>query len=192
MTESIRKQLQESADLKNKIAADNSFINKIQEAAKACIRSLETGGKILVAGNGGSAADAQHIAAELVNRFGFERPGLPAMALTTDSSIMTSISNDYGFDRIFARQIEALGKNGDILITITTSGRSANILEGIKSAREKGMFNIVLTGSNCNSLEMISDIVISVPSDSTPRIQEVHILAGHILCSEIESSLFRR
>ena len=183
-------QIEESLRVMNLILEDGVIQKLIKEAASVCGRSLKKGNKIIFAGNGGSAADAQHLAAELVNRFSFDRPALAAVAITTDTSIITSISNDYEFERLFGRQLEAIGKKGDVFISLSTSGNSANILEGIKEAKKLGIFTIGLTGKSGGKMKRLCDRVIKVPSDETPRIQETHILIGHIICSLIENSLF--
>ncbi len=152
--------------------------------------SLVKGGKVLICGNGGSAADAQHMAAELVGRFRLERPPLPAIALTTDTSILTSISNDYHFREVFARQVKALGKEGDVLISITTSGKSRNIISAIKIAKEKKLLTVCLTGQKGISLSDLCDYTLVVPSDDTPVIQEVHISAIHLICELVDVFLF--
>jgi D-sedoheptulose 7-phosphate isomerase len=157
-----------------------------------CSEALRNDKKIILAGNGGSAADAQHLAGELVNRFGFERPGLSAVAITTDTSVITSIANDYGFGRLFARQIQAIGKKGDVLVALSTSGNSANIIEGIKEAKKTGITTIGLTGRSGGKISQLCDLCLRIPSDDTPRIQEAHILIGHIICSIIENSLFKK
>lgn len=144
----------------------------------------------MIAGNGGSAADAQHLAGEFVSRFYFERPGLPSLALTTDTSILTAIGNDYGYERLFARQIEANGKEGDVFIGISTSGNSDNIIEALKTCREKDITTIGMTGEIGGRMTELCDYCIKVPSQETPRIQESHILIGHIICSIAEESLF--
>ena len=143
-----------------------------------------------MAGNGGSAADAQHIAGELVSRFYFDRPALGALALTTDTSIMTAIGNDYGYDYLFSRQLEGLGNGGDVFVGISTSGNSRNILSALKTAKAKGMLAVGLTGQKGGLMDELCDIVLRVPSDSTPRIQESHITIGHILCMIVEDSIF--
>ncbi|MGD0581538.1 MAG: D-sedoheptulose 7-phosphate isomerase [Bacteroidales bacterium] len=188
--ESIKRQIEQAIHVKEQILNDELFTSKIEQAAILCSDALRRGNKILLAGNGGSAADAQHIAAELVNRFGFDRPALAAVSLTTDSSVLTSISNDYGYNRIIARQVEAIGTRGDILIVISTSGSSENILEGISEAGKKGITTIGLTGRSGGRMKDSCDLMINVPSDETPRIQEAHIMIGHIICSIIETSLF--
>jgi D-sedoheptulose 7-phosphate isomerase len=148
------------------------------------------GKKILLAGNGGSAADAQHIAAELVGRYGFDRPSIPSIALTTDTSSLTAIGNDYGYDKVFSRQLEGLGSKGDLFIGISTSGNSENIINAFKSAKEKSIATLALVGRGGGKMAQMADYSITVPSDSTPRIQESHILIGHILCDIIEKELF--
>ncbi len=186
----IKRQIEESVKVKKLLIEDEEFLKSVKQSVAICCEALRSGNKILFAGNGGSAADAQHLAGELVNRFGFERPGLPAIAITTDSSILTSISNDYGFNRLFARQIEALGNKGDVLVSLSTSGNSPNIIEGINEARRKGIRNIGLTGRTGGKMKSLCDLCLNIPSDETPRIQEAHILIGHIICSEIEKTLF--
>jgi D-sedoheptulose 7-phosphate isomerase len=160
---------------------------EIAAACVLCSACILRGGKILLAGNGGSAADAQHIAAELTGRFVKERRGLPAIALTTDTSAMTAIANDYGFDRVFARQIEALGNENDVFIGISTSGNSPNIVEAVKVAQEKGLQNLILTGKDGGILRGVGEVQIVVPSDITARIQEMHILIGHLICEYIDA-----
>ena len=163
---------------------------RIQDFSEQIIRSIRGGGKVLIAGNGGSAAEAQHMAAEFVNYFRFPRPGLPAVALTTDSSILTSISNDSEYERVFARQIEAIGQSGDVFWGYTTSGTSKNILKAAQAAKSKGLCTVVFCGQNQESLLPICDLVISVPSSDTPRIQEVHTLIGHTVSEIVEQHFF--
>ena len=160
------------------------------KAAQAIIHAYRAKHKILIAGNGGSAADSQHLAAEFVNRFNFDRPGLPAIALTTDTSILTSVSNDSGFNMLFSRQIEALGMEGDLFLGLSTSGNSPNIIEALSVCRKEKIFSIGLSGSDGGKMKDLCDICIMVPSDETPRIQEAHILIGHIICSLVEEELF--
>ncbi len=165
---------------KEKIVA---FVKKVKEA-------IEAGNKILIFGNGGSAADAQHFAAELVNRFLLDRSPLPAVALTTDTSILTAVGNDYGFDLVFVKQVEALGKKGDIALGISTSGRSPNVLKALKRAKELGLFCVGLTGKKGTPMKEVCDLVITVPSEKTPRIQEGHLFFLHIVSELIEKTLF--
>ena len=169
---------------------DEALHNTLELAAKACIKCLRAGGKILLAGNGGSAADAQHIAGEFVSRFAFDRPGLPAIALTTDTSIMTAIGNDYGYETIFARQIQAHAKPGDIFIGYSTSGKSPNILLAFAEARQSGLLTIGLTGNRGGEMLALCDYLLATPSSDTPRIQEGHAVLGHILCGLVEEALF--
>ena len=153
----------------------------------AALRARRT---VLLFGNGGSAADAQHLAAEFVNRFTFDRPALPSIALTTDTSVLTSIGNDDGFDRVFARQIEALGRRGDVAVGISTSGRSPNVIEGLRTARLRGLVTVGLTGAAGGPMARLCRHLVRVPSNETARIQEIHILVGHILCQLVDESLF--
>ena len=179
--------LQESIKVKDRFIKNN--VDLIQKGADMLAKCITAGQKILIFGNGGSAADAQHIAAELVNRFQIERPPLAALALTTDTSIITSIGNDYHFDEIFSKQIKALGKKDDIAIGISTSGSSKNVIEAIHAAREIGMFTIGLTGRG-GELAECTHLVFAVKSETTARIQEAHITLGHILCDLVERMLF--
>ncbi|WP_041658377.1 D-sedoheptulose 7-phosphate isomerase [Marinithermus hydrothermalis] len=168
------------------VQAARSLAQEVERAAERIARSLEAGGKVLLCGNGGSAADAQHIAAELVGRFLKERRALPALALNTNTSIVSAIGNDYGFAEVFARQVAAMGHAGDVLVAISTSGNSANVLRAAETARAKGLEVIGLTGAGGGRLAELCDLCLRVPSTSTPRIQEVHILIGHIISQLIE------
>lgn len=169
---------------------DQTLQDTLCQVALMCSTSLNSGGKILLAGNGGSAADAQHIAGELVSRFAFDRPGLPAVALTTDSSILTAIGNDYGYDKIFVRQLQALGKKDDVFIAYTTSGKSANILLALNAARAQGIVTVGMVGNLGGEIVDLCDFILAVPSAETPRIQEGHALLGHVLCGLIERAMF--
>ena len=182
--ELISASLREGAELRTVVARDCS--TAIFEAADLITMCLQGDGKLLFFGNGGSAADAQHLAAEFVGRFVRERAGLPAIALTTDSSILTAVGNDYGFDQIFARQIQALGRPGDVAIAISTSGNSLNVLEGVKEARKRKLKTIGLTGKDGGLLAQQTDVAIMVPSTSTARIQECHIAIGHLFCELVD------
>ncbi len=188
MKDAIAKILKEGADLRLQMI--ESMTAGIAEAAKAIAEAFKAGRKVLLFGNGGSAADAQHIAAEFMNRFLIERPPLPAIALTTDTSILTSISNDYTFDDVFSKQLKALGRKGDIAMGITTSGSSANVLKALRVAKKMGMITIALSGEGGKAASL-ADIALSVPSRSTPRIQEAHIAVGHMLCELTDTILFR-
>ncbi len=188
MEEIILKRFQESDELKARFLQEN--LSKLVEVIQCVSRCFEAGNKLFFFGNGGSAADAQHLAAEFVNRYLMDRPALPAIALTTDTSILTSISNDLSFHEVFARQIKALGRKGDIAIGITTSGNSPNIIKAFEIAKAMGIKTVALTGRDGGALVKIADLSLMVPSNSTPRIQEAHILIGHILCEMVEHSLF--
>jgi D-sedoheptulose 7-phosphate isomerase len=187
----IQQTVQQSIDLKNSILQQQSLLDNINVVANSCIEMFKAGNRLLIAGNGGSAADAQHIAAEFVCRFNFERPGLPAMALATNYSMITAAGNDYSFDDIFAREIEANGHAGDIFIGITTSGNSENILRAMQSAKAKDILCVGLAGE-AGKIQQQADICLSVPSTCTPRIQESHIMIGHIICEIVENNLFAR
>ena len=186
----VKEQIEASAQIKLRMA-ESETVESIREAAEYVINSLRAGNKVLLCGNGGSAGDSQHIAGELVGRFKLNRSGLPAIALTTDSSVLTAVGNDYGYHEIFRRQVEALGNKGDVLIGITTSGSSRNVMLAMKEAKERGMITIGFTGEKKGAIEDIADVIISVPSNETPRIQEAHILVGHIICELVEKSFFR-
>jgi D-sedoheptulose 7-phosphate isomerase len=186
----IKNQIENSIALKMKLLEEKTVLSNVEKAARLIITAFRKKQKVLLAGNGGSAADAQHIAGELVNRFYFDRPGLPAIALTTDTSVLTAIGNDLGYSRLFARQIEALGKAGDVFIGISTSGNSSNIIEALKVCKQEKITTIGLTGLSGGLMKDLCDVNICVPSDETPRIQEVHILIGHIICGIVEEELF--
>jgi D-sedoheptulose 7-phosphate isomerase len=174
------------------MAADQVLRAQIGEAVDLCVAAMRAGKKILFAGNGGSAADAQHWAGELVSRFYYDRPGLPAIALTTDTSILTAIGNDYGYDYTFARQIEALGQEGDVFIAISTSGRSKNIMRAIEACETRGVHVVGFTGEAGGDMRDRCRICFRIPSNETPRIQEGHEFIGHLLCGLIESAMFPR
>ena len=182
------RELEESANVK-KLAAQ-SLPDIIVDAAQLILNVYKSGGKVFLIGNGGSAADAQHIAAEFIGRFKLERMGLPAIALTTNTSTLTALANDYGYDRVFSRQLEALANNKDVLIAITTGGTSPNILKAAEMAHSKGVTVIGLTGATGGKLKDMADLTIMVPSDNTARIQEAHITIGHIICHLVEEELF--
>ncbi len=187
-THFIERELQSSIDIKKSLLAD---IQTIQKIGKIMIKSINSNHGIFFLGNGGSAADAQHMAAELVGLFGHnvKRAALPAVALTTNSSILTAVSNDISFDMVFSRQVEAFVKKGDVVVGISTSGRSKNIIEAIRLAKKKGAITIALTGKNKSPLSKIADVSMHAPSNNTQRIQECHITLGHIFCGMIENSL---
>jgi len=183
-------QLRESIAAQSALLAEAEMAETFERAYEACLHTYRNHGKILIAGNGGSAADAQHFAGELVSRFYFDRPALSAIALTTDSSILTAIGNDYGYEDVFARQVQAHGRTGDVFIGISTSGNSPNILKAIEAAKAIGVFVIGLTGRSGGKMKPLCDICLCAPSDSTPRIQECHLVIEHALCACIEDALF--
>lgn len=189
MKEKIAKAFEESIQVKEKFI-DEKNTDRIIEVAKAIANAFNDGKKILLFGNGGSATDASHIAAEFINRFKRERPGLPAVALNTDMSVITSIANDYDFSEIFSRQIKALADEGDIVVAISTSGSSANILKAMDVAKKKKLTTVAFTGSKGEKFASKATYAFVVPSDSTPRIQETHITLGHVICQMVEEILF--
>lgn len=190
VTDTISKLLQDSIDVKQAVLADQAMLAAIAEVAQRCVDTLRSGNKLLLAGNGGSASDAQHIAAELVGRFEVDRKGLPAIALTTNASQLTAISNDYGYEAVFSRQVEAFGAKGDLFIGLSTSGNSANVVAAAKVAKAQGLTIIGMTGVSGGKLEALCDVCLKIPSTNTARIQEAHITVGHIVCAQIENELF--
>lgn len=186
----IESQIAEARQIMTAMLGSASLLEKLEAAAQTCITCFRQGGKILLAGNGGSAADAQHIAGEFVSRFAFDRSGLPAIALTTDTSILTAIGNDYGYEKLFARQVQAHGRRGDVFIGYSTSGRSPNILRAFDEARAMGLICIGLTGNRGGPMGELCDYLLEVPSSNTPKIQEGHLVLGHILCGLVENALF--
>ena len=186
----IKEEIITSMDVKGKFLSDNSLIKILEEISLKCLEVYKTKNKTLIAGNGGSAADAQHIAAEFVSRFNFDRPGLASLALTTDTSALTAIGNDYGYDKLFERQIQANGIKGDMFIGISTSGNSSNILNALKECKRRKIITVGLTGQDGGLMNQFCDYCIKVPSNNTPRIQETHILIGHIICAFVEEALF--
>lgn len=188
MIERIRQIARESIEAKRAFFEANS--EAVARAAEMIIASVRAGGKVLVFGNGGSAADAQHIAAELVNRLNYDHPPIPAIALTTDTSILTSIGNDSSFDNVFERQVRALGRKGDVALAISTSGNSPNVLRAVEAAREIGVTTIALAGRTGGKLATLAELALVVNADSTQRIQETHITIAHILCELVEDALY--
>jgi D-sedoheptulose 7-phosphate isomerase len=186
----IQDRIQRSIDVKLALLHDAGVCEATTRVAARIVESLEAGGKVFFFGNGGSAADAQHLAAEFTGRYLRERRALPALALTANSSSVTAIGNDYGFDLVFARQLEALGAEGDVAIGISTSGNSVNVIRALGVAKSKGLFAVALTGASGVGMRNVADCTIPVPSDETPRIQECHILIGHIICEIVEQALF--
>lgn len=190
MLTEIRKSISEAIELKQSILSNTSLISNIAKIAEGCIAAYKRGNRVILAGNGGSAADAQHIAAEFVSRFAFDRPGLPALAITTDTSMLTAIANDYGYEQVFRRQLEANSRAGDVFIGISTSGSSRNVLLALDRCVSLGVTPIGLAGAG-GEISGHCEICLQVPSTVTARIQEAHIMIGHIICGLIESSMFR-
>lgn len=188
----IQEAIRQSIHLKETILADEGIIRTIEDIAHTCADSLCMGNKVLFCGNGGSAADAQHLAAELSGRFYYDRDPLPAEALHVNTSFLTAVANDYSFDEVFARMVRATGHQGDVLIGLSTSGNSGNVVRAFQTAHEKGLITVGLTGENGGKMRELSDFIIMVPSKDTPRIQECHIMIGHIICELIEKMLFPR
>lgn len=189
--ELIQKIFAESVRVKEKFFSKKN-LPLINTASEMIAEAFKAGGKLMVAGNGGSAGDAQHIAGEFVNKFEIERPPLPALALSTDSSVITSIGNDYSFDQIFSKQVMALGKKGDVLLAISTSGGSRNVIKAVEAAKKIGVKTIALTGKGGGELGGKADLLLNVDADSTPRIQEVHITVCHVICALVDAALFQR
>lgn len=188
----IHEAIQQSIAAKNAILGSEPLLSAIQQSADIIVSSLQQGGKIHFCGNGGSAADAQHLAAELSGRFYFDRPPLNAEALHCNTSYLTAVANDYGYDLVYSRLIRGTGKKGDVLIGISTSGNSSNILKAYETCRQMGITTISLTGASGGKMKDMSDILINVPSTDTPRIQESHIMVGHIICELVETTLFKK
>lgn len=188
--EIINSQIEESIDVKNRMLSDDGILKLIEEASGVITESYKNGGKLLLCGNGGSAGDAQHIAGEMVARFRIERKALSAIAFNTNSSVVTAIGNDYEYDIIFERQVEAFGSEGDVLISISTSGNSKSVVKAINKAKEMNIKTLSFLGKDGGECKSISDYAIIVPSDDTPRIQEAHIMIGHIICDIVERRLF--
>lgn len=187
---SILRDLEASRDLHLALINHSSLATQLETVVEVVVAALKNGGKILLAGNGGSAADAQHMAAEYVGRFARHRRALPAVALTTDSSILTAVGNDYGYEQVFARQVEALGQKGDVLMVYSTSGSSPNIIRALEAAADGGLIRVGFGGQNSGAMGSLCEHLLQVPSTDTPRIQEGHLLFGHIICGAVEAALF--
>ena len=188
--ESIRKSIEDSIAVKKRLLDDAGLAATVSKVVEILIDAFKAGNKLILFGNGGSAADAQHVAAEFVGRFAFDRPPLPALALSVNTSCVTAIGNDYGFDLVFSRQIEALARQGDVAIGISTSGKSPNVIKGVAAAKKMGLHTVGLTGSNGGALAETADFCICAPSNETPRIQECHILIGHVISELVERTIF--
>ena len=192
MRERIASQMRETSSIVAKMLEDGALHETIGRIVDACVAALEADRKVLFMGNGGSAADAQHMAGEFVSRFAFDRPGLAAFALTVDTSVMTAIGNDYGYEHLFARQVQAVGRKGDVLVGYSTSGSSPNILAAFEAARKSGLVTVGMTGNRKARITQLTDHCIEIPSPDTPRIQEGHLVVGHIICGLVEERMFRR
>lgn len=182
--------LQESLDVKQSMVHDGALIEMLGRASVLCAQACQAGHKVMFMGNGGSAADAQHLAGEFVSRFNYDRPGIGAVALTVDTSVLTAIGNDYGYEQLFRRQVQACGRAGDVLIGMSTSGNSPNVLQAFEEARRMGIRTVALTGASGGKMLNATDLCLRVPSSSTPRIQECHIVLGHILCGLVEAIIY--
>ncbi len=190
MKQKIQTIIRESAELKQKVLVDEQILGTIEQVTTAIVSAFRNGNHVYFCGNGGSASDAQHLAAELSGRFYIDRSALPAEALHCNTSYLTAVANDYGYDMIYARLINGLGKKGDFLIGLSTSGNSPNIVKAFEVAREKGIVTVGFTGETGGAMKALSDYLFAIPSTNTPRIQEVHILVGHIICQLIEEQYF--
>lgn len=186
----IKEEIQKTRSVMLNVLEDEKILQTLMTISQQCIASLRAGGKILFCGNGGSAADSQHLAAELVSRLRYNRPGLASIALTTDTSALTAIGNDYAYENLFSRQVEAIGQKGDVLFGFSTSGKSPNILKAFEAARAKGITTIGMTGKVSPLMNTHCDVVLNIPSVETPKIQECHIMTGHIICALIEEDIF--
>ena len=187
--QSVKSQIQASIDVKATLLGKDALMQQVFELAEKCTAALRAGGKVIFCGNGGSFADAQHLSAEFTSRFLFDRPGLPSLALGTNSSAMTAIGNDYGYENVFAREIQAIATPADVLIAITTSGNSGNILKALEAAKKANVPSVVLTGAGRGMLDAATE-TLNIPSTDTARIQECHILLGHIICGLVEQAMF--
>ncbi len=188
----VRKEFSSSLQTHMKMLESGSLVQAVAEVTDAVVKAYKNGNKTMLAGNGGSAADAQHIAGEFVSRFYFDRPGLPSIALSTDTSVITAIGNDYGYDLLFSRQVQAHGKKGDVFFAISTSGKSPNILKGIEQAKSMGIVTVALTSEKGGDMVKMCDFGIVAPSTITPKIQECHIVIGHAICAGVEEAIFKK
>ncbi len=184
--------LDESINVKQRMLTNADLISKVEVVARKCVDACLAGNKVLLAGNGGSAADAQHLAGEFVSRFNYDRPGLAALALTVDTSVLTAIGNDYGYEHLFARQIQAFARSGDVFIGLSTSGNSPNVIAALEQARSMNVFTVGMTGETGGGMRDLCDVCLCVPCTETPRIQESHITLGHIICGLVEHIIFPR
>jgi D-sedoheptulose 7-phosphate isomerase len=192
MQELIRARIQRDIEIKQLLLASDAYHDLVAHVATQIVKSLRAGGKVIFFGNGGSAANAQHLAAEFTGRYLKDRRALPALALHANTSSLTAISNDYGFEFVFARQIEGLGNEGDVALGISTSGNSPNVLRALEAAKSKNIYTVALTGLTGGKMKQLADHTICIPTDETPRIQECHILTGHLICEIVEETVFER
>ena len=188
----VKQYIQDSIDTKSKILNDSKILSTLTEVSDIIVKAYKQGKKVLTAGNGGSSSDAQHIAGELVSRFFFERPGLEAYCLTSNSSVLTAICNDYGYEYAFSKQIEAKAEKGDVFIAISTSGNSKNIILALDEAKKKGIVTVGLTGAKDCEMDSLCDYIVHIPSESTPTVQEAQMMVGHIICALVEDKLFNK
>ena len=186
----VRSEVTKTVDVMQAILADQALIDTVERVGEACAKSIAGGGKIMFCGNGGSAGDSQHLAAELVGKLVFDRPGMPGLALTVDTSALTAVGNDFGYESVFSRQVEALGRSGDVLIGISTSGRSKNVVKAMAAARARGIVTIAMTGAKHGPMADLADHWIAVPHSETQKIQEGHIVLGHIFCALVEDKIY--
>ena len=186
----VRSEVTKTVDVMQAILADQALIDTVERVGEACAKSIAGGGKIMFCGNGGSAGDSQHLAAELVGKLVFDRPGMPGLALTVDTSALTAVGNDFGYESVFSRQVEALGRSGDVLIGISTSGRSKNVVKAMAAARARGIATVAMTGANRGPMVDLADHWIAVPHTETQKIQEGHIVLGHIFCALVEDKIY--
>jgi D-sedoheptulose 7-phosphate isomerase len=190
MLKDIKAQLRTSLEIKQQLLNDDSFLQLIEAVANRCIQAFRAGNKVMLAGNGGSASDALHLAAEFVGRYEQDRSGIPALALSANASTVTAVANDYGYEAIFQRQVQALGREGDVFFGLSTSGRSPNVVAAVQECKRLGIVTVGMTGSGGGDMLELCDYCLRIPSDNTARIQESHITVGHIICSMVERSLF--
>jgi len=188
----IKQNIEDSVSLKSKVLADGELLSKVDQLVSAIVECYRNKGKVLFCGNGGSAADAQHLAAELSGRYYYDRPPLPSDALHVNTSYLTAVANDYSYDQIYSRLLQAMGNQGDVIIGLSTSGNSGNVIEALKVGKEKGMITVGFTGKGGGKMAEHCDILVAIPSHDTPRIQECHLMLGHAICQIVELSLFPR
>ncbi len=188
----IKERIIQSVNVKQLILENDLLIDTLRSVSEAFITTFKNDGKVFFCGNGGSAADAQHLAAELSGRYNFDRPPLYSEALHVNSSYITAVANDYSYDEVYARMIDAAGREGDILVAISTSGNSGNIIKAVERAKERGMITVAMTGESGGKMKDLADFLLNVPSQDTPRIQEAHILLGHIICEIVETQIFQQ